>query len=78
MCDNLIMLVGRVYTLDECGNVLNSPDGRFRAQFYRLGKAASFASLPPAAFADRDDLKNLRETHKAYSGKFVFHGGILV
>jgi hypothetical protein len=46
---------------------------KYRTLSYRLGKTACFASRPPCAFANRDKLKNLRQTKKAFCGNVGFH-----
>lgn len=54
--------------VDERGNVFGSPYRCARAELERLGKAPSAATLPPCAFANGDDGKDLRQTKKAGSG----------
>ena len=45
--------------------LLRLPGGCARAEFDGFGEAASFTAFPPCAFADGDELQDLRETEKA-------------
>ncbi len=53
---------------DKRGYFLGSPHGSTGAELDWFGKTASTASLPPCAFADGDDGKDLGQAKKAESG----------
>ena len=54
--------------VDECDDLLGPPHGSAGAKLDRLGKTACAAALPPCAFADGDDGKDLGQTEKTVSG----------
>lgn len=68
---SLIMAVGPALNagiLNERPDFFGSPDGCARAEFYGLGKVACATPLPPCAFADGNDGKDLGKTKKTDSG----------
>lgn len=60
------------YPVNKLHDFFRPPDGCSRAKLYRLGEATCFAAFPPGAFADGDELQDLRESEEAHFG-YVRH-----
>lgn len=58
---------------DERGDVFGPPNGSAGAELDRLGITPGTAALPPCAFADWEDGKNLVQTEKAGRGNVGKH-----
>ncbi len=54
--------------LDEGADVFDPPHGSAGTELYGLGIAPGAAPLPPRAFADGEDGKNLGQTQKTKGG----------
>ena len=65
MAVDLALNARLIYELDY---VCRPPDRRPGAELDRLGETPGTATLPPSAFADGDDGKDLGQTKKAVSG----------
>ena len=65
MAVDLALNARLIYELDY---VCRPPDRRPGAELDRLGETPGTATLPPSAFADRDDGKDLGQAEKTDGG----------